>query len=218
MDAISVPNPPSGPVGTASHILFNPSETALFAVFKGGDGVEAGHVYAYPVRRGAVSTTPVINRPADIPVPFSLEFLGSDDTAILTDPTYGYSTVKVTHDFRLELDHKQRVVGQSAECWTAYSADYNTVFVVDGGVPNITLADPATGAITGTIGSARSDIALFDVRLHEQYMYVLGGSPTIVVFDNSPIKSGGLPTIVEEYDITSLGIRDGYMGLAIYPQ
>lgn len=211
-------NPPVGPVGTASDVVFNPSNTAVFAVLKGNDGMTPGFIYAYEVLKdGSISTEPIISRPVGSNVPFSLEFLGSDSHAIVTDPLFGTATVKVSAGFEVTVDVTQPIVPQAATCWSNYLPKYNTVVITDGGAPNITLIDATTGLLSGTIIRDPSVEAGLDLKDHDDFFYVLDGSNSISVYDISPLATGAIPTLAQLYDVSFLGPRPLLTGAAIYP-
>jgi len=56
-----------------------------------------------------------------------------------------------------------------------------------------------------------------DAALDRQYLYVLKGAPFVSVVDNSGLWHGGLPKEVQSFDLSGLGSRQGFQGLAVYP-
>jgi hypothetical protein len=199
-------------------VVFNPSNTAVFAILKGNDGMTPGFVYAYPVGKdGSISTTPVISRPVGLPVPFSLEFLGSDSNGIITDPLFGTATVDISAGFVVSVKHHQDIVPQAAICWSNYLPRHDVVVITDGGAPNITLISPTTGEITGTIVRDASVLAGLDLKDHDDFFYVLDGANTISVYDARPLSKGALPSLAQTYDVSFLGARPLLTGAAIYP-
>lgn len=215
--ALNQTTPPVGPAGTVSDIVFNPSQTALIAVVK-GNGMDAGFIYAYPVEwDGSVSTKAVLSRPAELAVDFSISFLGSDSRAIITDPSYGASLVDISPGFEFTVARKIVVAGEKAICWSVYSQQYDTVFIFDGGLTTITLINPRSGAIRGTIVGAAETAGNLDSQEHGQFLYVLNGAPYVSVLDSSVVAQGETPKEVQNFDLSALGSRQGFQGLAIYP-
>jgi len=209
--------PPVGPPNTVSDIVFNPKSTALIATVK-GNGMTPGYIYAYPVRPdGSISMTPKISRPAELLIDFSISFLGDSSRAIITDPAYGASIVHISPTFEFTVTKKIPVAGQKAMCWSAYSARYDTAFIFDGGVTNITMIDPWTGKIKGTIVDSATGGGSLDSVLDRQYLYVVKGAPMISVINNWGLDRGMTPKAIQSFDLSSLGSRQGFQGLAVYP-
>lgn len=209
--------PPVGPAGTVSDIIFNPSQTALIATVK-GNGMDAGFIYAYRVSwGGTIATKPIVSRPSELAVDFSISFLGSDSRAIVTDPSYGASIVEVNSQYEFSVQKKIPVAGEKAICWSVFSRGYDTVFIFDGGVTGITMIDPWSGAIKGTIPGAKETMANLDAQTWKQYMYVLNGAAYVSVVDNSALERGETPSEVQNFDLSGLGSRQGFQGMAVYP-
>jgi len=208
--------PPVGPPNTVSDIVFNPSQTALIVTVK-GNGVTPGYIYAYPVSHGSISWTPTISRPSELAIDFSISFLGSDHKAVITDPSYGASLVDIDDNFVFTVSKKIPIAGEAAVCWSQYSARFNTIFIMDGGVTNITLIDPETGAIKGLAVQSAAGAGSLDSKLDQTYLYVLKGAPLIGVSDVLGLNEGKLPVEIQSFDLSSLGSRQGFQGLSIYP-
>lgn len=214
--ALNQTTPPVGPPGTASDLVFNPSQTALFAVVK-GDGMGAGYTYAYPVsRHGSISTEAVVSRPDGLAIAFSMSFLESDGRAVITDPSFGAALVDVSRGLEVSVATKVPVAGEGAICWSVYSARYETVFIFDGGVTNITMVNPHTGAIRGAVVGAAETKGNLDAQALGQFLYVLNGAAYVSVVDNSALGHGKIPREVQNFDLSSLGSRQGFQGLAVY--
>ena len=209
--------PPVGPPDTVSDIVFNPSQTALIVTVK-GNGKDPGYIYAYPVSwDGSISSQAVVSRPADLALDFSISFLGSDSRAVITDPSYGASIVAVSHDLQFSVTDKITIAGESAICWSVYSQMYDTIFILDGGLTAITLVDASSGAIKGAIAGANETAGNLDAKALGEKLYVLNGAAFVSVVDNSPLGHGGMPTEVQNFDLSALGSRQGFQGLAVYP-
>jgi hypothetical protein len=215
--ALNQTTPPVGPPGTVSDLAFNPSQTALIATVK-GNGVTPGYIFSYPVNwDGSIATEPIISRPSELFVDFSISFIGSDSRAIITDPAYGASIVNISPDLEFSVETKIPIPGEGAVCWSVYSERFNTIYVFDGANPNVTLIDPSSGAIKGVIAETPSAGGSLDSQIDRQFLYTLKGNPYIAVADNTGLTHGKLPTQVQLFDLSSLGPRTGFEGLAIYP-
>jgi hypothetical protein len=178
--AIGQTTPPVGPPGTASDIVFNPSETALFMSIKGAPSTP-GTIYVYPVVDGYVSMTPVVSKPATLLVDFSLNFLGADSKAVITDPAYGASLVDISSTYHVTVSKQIVVAGENAICPATYSDRFNSIALLDGGSSNVTLIDPRSGAITGVAVLDAAGRGALDAKLDRNFMYILRGAPFVAV-------------------------------------
>lgn len=211
--------PPIGPPNTVSDIVFNPSETALFVTVK-GDGTDPGYIYVYPVLPdGKVSNWPIVSRPAGLLVDFSLNFLGNDWSAVISDPAYGVSLVDISPDFKVTVRDHIAIANQSAICWTAYAPRFDSVYAIDAGGanPTITVLEPSSGAVKYTIHGDAAEGGFLDSKVDRTWLYSLRGDPAVSVTSLSGSNSGKAPEIVQTLNLTSLGSRQGWQGLAIYP-
>lgn len=88
---------------------------------------------------------------------------------------------------------------------------------MDGGHSNITLVDPATGDIKGFAVQSAAGMGSFDTALDQTYIYTLKGSPSIAVSDLSGLTQGVAPKEIQSLDLSALGERATWTGMAIYP-
>lgn len=207
--------PPSGPPDTASDILFNPNSSALLVTIKGNPGPPAvpGYIYAFAVNDGQISNEAVISSPSALILDYSLNFLGSGTSALITDPTFGASIVNVDSDLTVTETHHTKIPDQGAVCWAAYSRHYSSVYVIDSDHTNITALDPVSGAIKGAIQYQSDALGGYDTIIDRQWMYVLSGANSVVVIDLE--ESGG--TAVQQFGIEQEGPAGHWQGMAVYP-
>jgi outer membrane protein assembly factor BamB len=217
INAAQKTTPPTGPPSTGSDVLFNPSSSALFVTVK-GDGTSPGYIYAFPVEAGCpVLTKAVVSRPAELMIDFSMSFL-SDDRAVISDPTFGAALVDISPSLQVTVSKKVAVPGQKATCWTTFSGRFDAVFLFDGGNPNVTALDPVTGETKYTITGPAEAKGGFDAAVSGEYLYVLQGAAGISVFDlKGSVDNGKVPHLVQSLDLSGLGSRQGWQGLAVYP-
>jgi hypothetical protein len=226
-DSIPLPQiqqttPPHGPDGTASDIVFNPSETALFVTIKSNSTTAPGFIYALPVRTGGPvgGSAAVVSRPPELNHDFSLTFL-SDSRAVISDTTFGAAILRIAPDLTVTTEVKTVIPGQKAACWTLYAPEYDAIYVMDGTNPNVTVLDPSTGAIRYQLDGPADGLGAFDAAraVGGRYLYVLLGKAGIAVWDleGSKGSAGKKPTLVQSLDLTSLGSRQGWQGLVAYP-
>lgn len=90
---------------------------------------------------------------------------------------------------------------------------------MDAGSANITLVDPSSGAIKGAAVQPNFSVAKgsLDAKTDRNYLYVLRGGPYVSVLDNTGLNHGEIPREIQSLDLSSLGSRQGFMGMAIYP-
>ncbi|KAF4340268.1 3-carboxymuconate cyclase [Fusarium beomiforme] len=209
LPVIDQTSPPTGPPNTVSNILFNPSESALFVTIK-GNGMENGFVYAYKVENGHVSEEAVKSQPENLPVAFGMSFI-SDDSAVISTPAYGAAFVSIAQDLTVSTKTNIAVPKQMATCWTAYSADTGSVYLLDGGVPDITALNTETMAIGRTLQGYAAGKGNFDAIIGGDKLYVLQAAPAIAVFDLKRASYGPKVT-----DLSWLGNRAPWTGMALY--
>lgn len=205
--------PPTGPPGTGSEIAFNPSGTAILVTIKGSPP-SPGYIYAFPVSSsGDVSATPVVSQISDLILDFSINFLGSNNRAMITDPTFGASIVDIGSDLKITETKHTVIPNQGAACWGVYSKRYDAAYVIDSGHPNITLLDPGSGAIKGVITYEAAAKGGFDTTLDREWMYVLTGDSSVVVVHLS--GDGGKQ--VQKFSLAKYGPVDHWQGMAVWP-
>jgi hypothetical protein len=208
-------------------IVFNPSSTALFITVR-SNGVQPGLIYAWPVTNDQVSTTPVVSSFADMPLIFSLNFLGSDNRVIATNPhlnSPGAAYLDVSYpSLEIRVEKIITIPDQMASCWVVLAPQYDDVIVIDALQPNITVNSPETGSVKDVFHFAAPPPGASDSKLDRTWLFSLSDSPTdpqVLVFDVTPLSNGGSPPQVQSYDVISalgpIPTGSGFMGLAIYP-
>ena len=208
--------PPIGPPNTVSEIIFNPSSTAVFVTIKGNPGPPAvpGWIYAFDIEsNGRVSSNPVISCPPKLVMDFSISFLGSDTSALITDPTFGASIVSITPSLQVTETQHVTIPSQGASCWSVYSQQYNSVYVIDAGNPNITILAPGDGGIKGVIQYEVDALGGFDPIISRQWLYLLTKDSSIVILN---LDSNGTSE-VQHYTLASEGPPSQWQGMSAYP-
>ena len=155
--------------------------------------------------------TAIISSPPTLIVDFSIDFLGSDDTALLTDASFGASIVAIDAGLEVTDLHHTVIPFQGAACWGAYDASLDAAFVIDTLHPNVTILDPGSGAVKGALQYDDSAMGGFDTAIYSNWMYVLAGDSSVVVLDlNSQVQ-------VQHYGLGAYGPAGHWQGMAIYP-
>ena len=184
--------PPIGPLVLTGDVIFNPSSTALFVTFRSNGGLP-GSIYAFAVKNGKVSRTPVRSEFPDIPVTFSLNFLAeenaktlSDRRLIVTDPLPNvtgaallevhYPSLKITQTTKVPLP------GQQAACWVVYNPRLSqSAYITDGALNRISIINPQTGVLENSVFFTNGDKPVangsggFDAKIDRQWFYHLTG-------------------------------------------
>ncbi|UKZ76848.1 hypothetical protein TrVFT333_004563 [Trichoderma virens FT-333] len=188
--AFNQTTPPGGPILTASDIMFNPSSTGLFVSTKGappssvGASPTLGSIYAWPVVGKTVSTIATISQPSGVILDFSLTFLGADDSILLTDAAGVGYILSVSSS--LQVTVKDAIVLPSNEglaCWGVYVSELSSAYIITASITNITVVDPGTGSVTGTITLPASDVGVFDSASDRTFLYSLTNVASIAVVD-----------------------------------
>ncbi|RFN44690.1 3-carboxymuconate cyclase protein [Fusarium flagelliforme] len=203
-------NPITGVPNTASNILFNPSETALFVAIK-GDGMTSGYIYAYKIENGAVSEEAVESRPENLPLPFAISFV-DDYSALVATPAYGAAFVSIAKDLSVTTDAIVNVTGQMATCWTAKSTDTGSIYLLDAGVPDVYAVNTETKALSRTLPGFDQGMGTFDGTIVGSKLYALQAAPAVAILDLEDPSYG--PDVV---DLNGFGGRSSWTGMAAYP-
>ncbi|KAK5689796.1 hypothetical protein LTR17_026141 [Elasticomyces elasticus] len=214
---INEQTPASGPPGSACQIRFNPDSSALFATVKGSatSPVKLGSLVAWPVHNGVVSHAgPVVSQFQNVTMDFGFQFI-SRSTMFLSDPSYGASIVDVGPDYKGNERVHTVIPGQSAVCWTAADLALDTLYAIDAGLDSIHTLDARTGVLKGSISittpGGTAGAGLFDSAVRNGVMYSLTRANGIAVVDLKQKKQ------LQYLDLSSLGRRQGYMGIALWP-
>lgn len=202
-------NPITGVPNTASNILFNPSETAFFVAIK-GDGMTSGYIYAYKIENGIISEEAVESRPENLPLPFAISFV-DDSSAVVATPAYGAAFVSIAKDLSVTTNSIVNVTGQMATCWTAKSPDTGSVYLLDGGVPDVHAIDTETKALSRTLLGYEQGMGNFDGTIVGSKLYALQAAPAVAILDLEDPSCG--PEVV---DLKGFGDRSSWIGMAAY--
>ncbi|KAL9137106.1 MAG: hypothetical protein Q9175_001675 [Cornicularia normoerica] len=234
-----------GPLFIAQDITFNPSSTALFISVR-SNGKNPGLIYAFPVVENTnqtyphphrqaekvVSTTSVLSSFPNQPIMFSLNFLDNNDHHLLVtsphlnNPGAAFLTVSYP-SLAITLAKTITIPDQAAVCWAAYAPRFDAVFIIDSGLPNITVVNPETGDVEGVVrlgppntnyngtdmaGGLDSIVAgnyLYELTLSDQI------DPQVDVFK---IGGPGFLTLVQSFHIfEAIGRIPAWMGMAVWP-
>ncbi len=206
--------PPVGPGNTTGDIVFNPSQNAFFVTIK--VLTSPGWIFGFRVSpSGVVSTNPVISRPSALVGQFSMTFLGSDSRAVISDVTFGASIVEVSPSLSVTEEVMTIISTTSIACWTVYDPMHDSIYVMGAGLDNVTVLDPASGAIRYQPAGVSGSEGVFDAKQNGNFLYTLLGIAKLAVYSlaGSPAVE---PKLLQVLDLPSLGSRQGWEGLALY--
>lgn len=210
--------PPAGPILTASDIKFNPSSTALFVATKGSPPSGStpavlGSVFVWPVVGNKVSTTPTVSQPSGVILDFGLTFLGDDNRILIADAASAAYVLSVSRSHEITVAHSIAYPeDEGLVCWVAFSPSLNLSYTMSASTPNITIVDPNSGAIKGTIALPAIDRGVYDSAIDRTFLYSLTDIARISVVDLDLAP----PRVIQDLDLSSLGPRKTWQGLAIY--
>jgi hypothetical protein len=227
----SPPPPGIPPEILTGDIAFNPSSSGVFITLTNSTH-QPGYIYAYPTIDGEVSQTPVISSLKDVANPFSLNFLGSDSRLFSSNP-HNQSPGSVVLDVSPSLEATEAKIvtipAQSASCWVAYASAYDTLFVIDAALPNVTTVDSTNGNTIAQFGYFSPAFGATDSLVDRHFLYTLTvpfnanfsallASPQVLVWDIASVEKGQNPRQIQSFDIfKAAGLGFELMGLAIYP-
>ena len=109
------------------------------------------------------------------------------------------------------------IAGQMAICWATYSPRFNSIALFDAGVSNVTLLDPTSGDVTAVAALDVAGKGAVDAKFDRTFLYILRNAPFVTVLDARGLTHGKVPTEIQSFDLSSLGPRTGFQGMAIYP-
>ncbi|KAK1837093.1 3-carboxymuconate cyclase [Podospora conica] len=216
-------DPPRGPGGTVSHVLFDDEEARLLVTVKGVPGTEGrnGFVAAYDVVDGVVAREPAwTTSPEGTGVLFGAAGIpGSGGEVVVTDA--GFGAVVLGRDGGVKGGVRAEVEGQVATCWVAVSAVTGTAWVTDVGRNRLVEVDVrgedgarVLGVIDLSQGS--NNTGLVDLATTGDLVYML--SPG----DN---KAGSTPAVsvvnvrtremVQHVEVAAVGADGSAMGMTL---
>lgn len=218
-EAINQTTPPQGPIFTASDIMFNPSSTALFVSTKGAppsDTSDAvlGSIYAWPVLGNKVQASAVISQPAGVILDFSLTFLGSDDSILITDAAGEAYILAVSSELHVSV--KNDVVlpaNEGLACWGVYVPSLGDAYVMSASIANISIVNPSTGVVKSTILLPAGDMGAYDSAADRTFLYSLTNIASISVVN----LAADPPYVAQNLNLSSIGPRKTWQGMATYP-
>ncbi|PMD50006.1 uncharacterized protein K444DRAFT_505672, partial [Hyaloscypha bicolor E] len=167
--------PPVGPLIITGDITFDSSSSALFTTVMSANG-GPGSLYAYPVIDRQVSHTLVNNTVDALTIPFSLNFLGSDNKLIVTNPhngSPGAALLDISPSLQIVDEKLITIPGQEASCWVAEALEYDTLFIMDAARPTITIVDSRDGAIKGQFSFETPAAGAMDTKVDRNTLYTI---------------------------------------------
>jgi hypothetical protein len=216
--------PPVGPFSTVSDIVFSPTGKYVMVSTKGATPTTSGAFHIFPVTAsGNISTTPIVSTLAEIDFfLFGFSFL-SDSKGYATDAGYGGALISISPTFQVTVDSTVVIPDQVFTCWTSYAPRFNSIFLADACIPNVTVVDPVTNIHKGYLHQDVGSIGSLAVKLDRNFLYVLKAISTISVTDLTGIDSPrnnfslGPESLIQTVDFSGITQRPFVSGLTIYP-
>ncbi|KAA1473379.1 hypothetical protein DENSPDRAFT_822744 [Dentipellis sp. KUC8613] len=182
--SIGVPrtNPPSGPPGSLSQIIFSEDDRHVVVSVKGN--TTAGFLAVWDVYPGGSLSqeyTKVFPKAGGM-LPFSLTVVPGANALLGTDPAIGYETWDLADVQKAQNSSRTTAVavpGQQAHCWSTYSYKTGNYYLVDAGANSVTELS-LDNNLKGTVvkqypqqaNSATLDPAVASIN-GKDYLYVL---------------------------------------------
>ncbi|KAI8926601.1 hypothetical protein BC831DRAFT_377091, partial [Entophlyctis helioformis] len=188
--------PPEGPLGTASHIFFNPAGDAVHATVKSNPATKsAGFLATLPVDMAASNASaagctgmgvrfadkPILTSPNGTIALFGSAFADAAGTKLVaTDAGFGIAFLDVPKAASLgeaKPSSLTAIDGQKATCWVAFSKASQTAFVTDVARGRIVEASPKTGKVVAVHdfeGPAKGNLTgMIDLTVGGEFVYAL---------------------------------------------
>ncbi|KAF8873063.1 hypothetical protein CPB84DRAFT_1854178 [Gymnopilus junonius] len=227
-------NPPSGPLGSLSSIIFSPDDSRLLAAVK-GTPTAPGFIATWAVGfDGLLSSQYGKSTPAPGGgVPFSLTPIPGTNAYIATDAALGFDIFNFasSNNRNSTLEAASSTVtaipGQGALCWSTYSSKSGNFYLIDT-MTDIVSEVQVDGNLNGSLvkqyqlaaGSAILDAEVATVN-HNDFLYVL--SAIAASIDVLSVSTPGKAKSVQTFPFTSAAKQAGatftninLQGLATY--
>ena len=125
--------PPNGPAGTFSQIQFSEDDSKLIVSYKGATA--PGFLATWDVTQdGSLAANYTQVNVPGAALPFSLTPIPGQNAFLLTDPGVGFDVADLSGKGR---DSANTVAGNSATCWSTYSAKTGNYYTIDVGANTI---------------------------------------------------------------------------------
>jgi hypothetical protein len=160
-----------------------------------------------------VSTVATISQPSGVVLDFSLTFLGTDNSILVTDAAGEAYILSVSSSLQVAVkDNVVLPTNEGLACWGVYVPGLNNAYVITASTTSISIVNPSTGAVSGNITLPASDVGVFDSAADRTYLYSLTNIASIAVVD----LGASPPKLIQNLDLSSIGARKGWQGIAVY--
>ncbi|KDR72146.1 hypothetical protein GALMADRAFT_1344401, partial [Galerina marginata CBS 339.88] len=203
--------PPSGPPGSASHIIFSADDSRVMASVKGIPPTP-GFIASWAITAdGSLAAEPVKSTPASGGLlPFSMTLIPGTHGVLSTDPGIGFEIYNFGSGQNQNSKASSSVVtipGQKATCWSTYSSKSGNFYLIDAGTATITEVH-VDGNFKGKIvkqypqvsGSATIDAEVATIE-NNNYLYVLAANAASI--NVLSVNIPGKATTVQNFSFAS---------------
>ena len=178
---------------------------------------------AWPVEDGQIrSSYPVVTQLPEMYMDYAFQFL-SNTNMFLVDASSGASFVDIgPHTDFVGIEMVRTDISRNNfSCWTAWEPALNSAYVIDAQHNEIYILDDKTGAWVGSIPFTQPGVeyypggqdvyGLVDVIPYKGLLYAASVANGIMIFDLQKKE------FREFYNLTSVGGRKYYQGMATFP-
>jgi 6-phosphogluconolactonase (cycloisomerase 2 family) len=226
--------PPSGPLGTASQVIFSQDDSTLYAAVKGNPKANVtGYIAAWNMTAEGLSEEFVrVELPQDAVAPFSLTPIPNTNAFFSADAGVGADVFDFSMGAEMAaaspMTRSLAIPNQGATCWSAYSPQTGSYYVSDLITSTITeIALNGTNMTPSILNSypIQAGVATLDLEVaslgSQDYLYIL--MPNTSAVNVLRLDQAGNATQLQQMDIAgparqlNLNVSPNYLaGMASY--
>jgi len=226
--------PPSGPLGTASQVIFSQDDSTLYAAVKGNPKANVtGYIAAWNMTAEGLSEEFVrVELPQDAVAPFSLTPIPNTNAFFSADAGVGADVFDFSMGAEMAaaspMTQSFAIPNQGATCWSAYSPQTGSYYVSDLITSTITeIALNGTNMTPSILNSypIQAGVATLDLEVaslgSQDYLYIL--MPNTSAVNVLRLDQAGNATQLQQMDIAgparqlNLNVSPNYLaGMASY--
>ncbi|KAJ3795272.1 hypothetical protein GGU11DRAFT_242303 [Lentinula aff. detonsa] len=203
---INQTTPAAGPTNTVSQILFSSDSSKLLVAYSGTTSTAPGYLGYYDIGlNGTLSKNfSAIAPAAGGALPFSMTPITGQDAYVVADPALGFEIFDLTGADRSSA---VAISGQGATCWSTYSPNTGSYFLIDAqgrifevAIDAATLQSTVVGNYTQFLGDGLIDSDVMSVNGNDYMFTLAAGITTLEVF---ALPGPGRLQSVQQFNISA---------------